>query len=280
MSKETDHLVTNIEDIYNKKYADSPQNKKSTWSRLKAKWFGLVLFFSLTLFIGIYFLTPYSQVGAIVVEGTDEVLDQEVINESKIRSGDSLWQTYFNKSEIEKEIKATLPQVKSMELTIKDFHDVHFDISEYETVAYLYKEDTYFKILDNEKVLREPYPNNVGNLPTFFNFVDEDVLQQMLSEYNQLEQSIQSMISEVEWIENERNPLLVKAYMNNGNEVLASIPSFSERLKRYPQLVRAVKGENGLFDLEAGAYFLPFSSVEDQEYDEENSVELDNEIVE
>ncbi|MEC6747622.1 cell division protein FtsQ/DivIB [Marinilactibacillus sp. XAAS-LB27] len=280
MSKKTDHLVTNIEDIYNKKYADSPQNKKSKWSRLKAKWFGLVLFFSLTLFIGIYFLTPYSQVGAIVVEGTDEVLDQEVINESKIRSGDSLWQTYFNKSEIEKEIKATLPQVKSMELTIKDFHDVHFDISEYETVAYLYKEDTYFKILDNEKVLREPYSNNVGNLPTFFNFVDEDVLQQMLSEYNQLEQSIQSMISEVEWIENERNPLLVKAYMNNGNEVLASIPSFSERLKRYPQLVRAVKGENGLFDLEAGAYFLPFSSVEDQEYDEENSVELDNEIVE
>ncbi|MFC6465431.1 cell division protein FtsQ/DivIB [Marinilactibacillus sp. GCM10026970] len=280
MSKKTDHSVTNIEDIYNKKYTDSPQTKKNKWNRLKAKWFGLVLFFSLTLFIGIYFLTPYSQVGAIVVEGTDEVLDQEIINESKIRSGDSLWQTYFNKSEIEKEIKATLPQVRSMELTIKDFHDVHFDISEYETVAYLYKENTYFKILDNEKVLREPYPNNVGNLPTFFNFVDENVLQQMLSEYNQLDQSIQSMISEVEWIESERNPLLVKAYMNNGNEVLASIPSFSERLKRYPQLVRAVKGENGLFDLEAGAYFLPFSSVEDQEYDEENSVELDNEIEE
>ncbi|WP_208558846.1 cell division protein FtsQ/DivIB [Marinilactibacillus kalidii] len=278
MSKKNNQSVTNIEDAYKKKHAHSPQNAKS--AHLKLKWTFLMTVFITMLLIAIYFISPYSKIEAVSVRGTNEVLDQEVIDASMIKSGDSLWKTYFDHSNVEDRVKNQYPQVKEMKLSINNLNNIELEISEYETVAYLYRDETYFKVLDNGEVLEEAYPNTVGNLPIFFNFKNETVLMQLLEEYKLLDSGIQSMLSEIEWIENDRNPLLVKAYMNDGNEVLASIPSFSERLNHYPQLVRAVNGENGLFDLEAGAYFLPFSSAEDQTYDEDNSVDLDSEMEE
>ncbi|WP_080146176.1 cell division protein FtsQ/DivIB [Marinilactibacillus piezotolerans] len=266
--------VTDIKDLYSKKNHNSPRHEDKYGKRLKLKWSVLMILFSMMLLISVYFLTPYSKIDTLTVQGSNEVLDQEIIESSEIQSGQSLWETYLEREAISQKVKESLPQVESIELNISGLNQLNFAVSEYQTVALLIKNDQYYKVLENGAVLEEANPNTNGGLPIMRNFNDSEVLEQMMAEYNTLSTSVQAMISEVEWVESERNSLLIKAYMNNGNEILASIPSFSERMQHYPQLVKAVKGENGLFDLEAGAYFIPFASEDEQSYDEENQVDL------
>lgn len=275
MKKNHHHSVTNIKELYTKKNIGSPSGKNKKGQMIKIKWTVLVLFFLTMMFSSIYFISPYSQIRTISVSGTNEVFDQEVIDSSGVHSGESLWGTYFERKAIFQNIKSELPQVKNVKLYIEGLNNFRFEISELKTVAYLTDGENYYNILEDGTTLKKEYTATGGNLPTFIGFSDGKVLNQMLDQYNELDDNVKAMISEMEWIQNDRNPLLVKAYMNNGNEILASIPSFAERMQRYPQLVRAVEGENGLFDLEAGAYFLPFSTENDQKYDEENSVEID-----
>ena len=62
--------------------------------------------------------------------------------------------------------------------------------------------------------------------------------------------------------------------MNNGNRVLSSIPTFAEKIPYYPQMVAAVAGEKGVFDMEVGVYFIPF--VDGQEINEDTEVDEEN----
>lgn len=280
MKQNHDPIVTDIKKAYSKKQSGSPPKEKKEKKIIKIKWAVLVCFFSFMMLTAIYFITPYSEIGSITVEGTEEVLDQEVINSSGVHAGESLWENYFERDSISQRITNDLPQIKELELSISGLHDFTFNVTEYQTVAYLAKESKYYKILENGTILVEEYPATLSDLPIMIGFTDEEVLQQLLTEYNNLDGTVKTMISEMEWIESDRNPLLVKAYMNDGSEILASIPSFSERMKHYPQLIKAVNGENGLFDLEAGAYFIPFSKDDDQKLDEESGIELEESIPE
>lgn len=275
LKQNQDPIITDIKKVYSKNQSASPLKEKKEKKLIKIKWVVLVCFFSFMMVAAIYFITPYSKIGSITVEGTEEVLDQEVINSSGVRAGESLWENYFERDSISRNITDELPQIKELELSISGFHDITVNVTEYQTVAYLAKESQYYKILENGTILVEEYPATLSDLPIMIGFTDEEVLQQLLTEYNSLDGTVKAMISEMEWVESDRNPLLVKAYMNNGNEILASIPSFSERMKHYPQLVKAINGENGLFDLEAGAYFIPFSKDDDQKLDEESGIELE-----
>ena len=48
--------------------------------------------------------------------------------------------------------------------------------------------------------------------------------------------------------------------MNDGNQVIGLYDNISKRLNYYPTMVESVEGELGVFNLETGAYFRPFSS--------------------
>ena len=61
--------------------------------------------------------------------------------------------------------------------------------------------------------------------------------------------------------------------MNDGNQVIGLYSNISRRLNYYPTMLESVKGESGVFNLETGAYFRPFSS----EYNIQESQDIKNE---
>ena len=69
----------------------------------------------------------------------------------------------------------------------------------------------------------------------------------------------------IELVTDRENPLFIRVYMNNGNRVLSLIPTFSEKIPYYPQMVKAVNGKKGVFDMEAGVYFTPFVDEQTEE---------------
>lgn len=258
----------------NKGVKNNGQKDISSFSRLKSlnmiyiKWGMLVFIFILSIVLSAYSISPYSKVNEVSVEGTTEVYDQEIYENSTIRMGESLFTVFRNRSDIEESIEANILQIADARINLSGLQAVTITVSEYDTVAYLLNEDQYYKILENGVILDESFPRITSNQPVLLNFSQGPVLDRMLEEYEEVDDQVKGAVSEIELMDSDRNEMLVRAFMNDGNEVLVSIPSLSERLNYYLQMRETVGDEKGLFDLEAGAYFIPFDSEDYEEYEE------------
>lgn len=226
-----------------------------------------------------YFISPYSKVGTISVEGNEAVYVQEIIDESGIRVGDSFIDTMQEQEAIQKDVTNQLPQVSQTTVAREGFNNILIQVSEFSTVAYIAQDGSYLRVLENGTVLDDAYNVSIGNQPVLSNFEEGDALNLMIEQLSQLDTPILNLISEIELVKDRSNPLFIRVFMNNGNRVLSSIPTFSEKIPFYPQMVQAVSGQKGVFDMEAGVYFTPFTTDEDidseTEVDESERQELE-----
>ncbi|MCA9765838.1 MAG: cell division protein FtsQ/DivIB [Carnobacterium sp.] len=221
----------------------------------------IILLFSFAILTVVYFISPLSKIEKISVSGANEVTEQSVINASQIKSGESLWETFFSRKEKEQLIKNQLSQVKSMDLKFDSINSYELAITEYKTVAHLEKKDTYYNILENGKIVNESRKVSIGNQPIFVNFKEGKVLNNMIEQYDKLKENIHNSISEIEYTPSKTDAYLIKIYMNDGNQVIASITSFSEKMAYYPDIVQKIGDKNGIINIEVGIYFYPFEPV-------------------
>ena len=64
--------------------------------------------------------------------------------------------------------------------------------------------------------------------------------------------------------------------MDDGFEVRAVIPTFSERMEYYPEITAQLNGlEKGVIDMEVGTYFTPYSEMYGPSEEDEEVVEED-----
>lgn len=265
-------LKEETEEVKNDGGKASSFSRLTSFNRLYIKWGMLVLLFMFSIILSAYSISPYSEVNGVSVEGTNEVYDQAVYQGSTIQMGDSIVTVLRNRSEIEEAIESSIPQISEASVRLSGLQTINITVSEYETVAYLLNEDQYYKILENGVILDEFLPRITSNQPVLLNFSQGSVLDRMLVEYEEVEESIKAIVSEIELMDSDRNDMLVRIFMNDGNEVLASIPTLAERLNYYLQMRETVGSEKGLFDLEAGAYFIPFTSDEYEEFEETDEI--------
>lgn len=245
-----------------------PKLKKQRQKKLITRLITLILLFSFAILIVVYFISPLSKVDIVSVSGTKEVADQEIIDVSQISSGDGLWEIFFERKEISKKVLFELPQVKTMEIDFSGLNDYTIKVEEYQTVAYLVEDNKYYNILENGKIVNESRKVSIGNPPIFKNFEENKALKAMIEQYQLLNENIQNSISEIEYIPSEVDEYLIKLYMNDGNQVIASIPSFAEKMIYYPDMVKKIGDQKGTINIEVGAYFSPFEYREEK--DEEN----------
>lgn len=233
------------------------------------KWVIVVGLFLFSGLISFYFISPYRLINEITVVGSVDVYDQVILESSQLSSGDSIWENYLNRDRIEEKIIQENPQVSQANLSLSGMQAIVITIEEYQTVAYLSNDNSYKKILENGKILENSVPRLNATEPILTNFEQGRPLLRLIDEYEKVDEDIQAIISEIDYIDHERNAMLVTVYMDDGNEVLVTIPNFSERLNYYREMKATVDDTKGLFDLEAGAYFIPFSSEEEPEEIEE-----------
>lgn len=256
--------------------------KKQRQKKLTIRLIMLILLFSFAILIVVYFISPLSKVDIVSVNGSKEVADQEIIDISQIKSGDNFWGTFFERKERSKKIFSELPQVKSAKINFGGLNDYTIKIEEYETVAYLAEDNKYYNILENGKIVNESRKVSIGNPPIFKNFEENKALSTIIVQYKLLNENIQNSISEIENTPSTIDDHLIKLYMNDGNEVIASIPSFAEKMVYYPDMVKKIGDQKGTFNIEVGAYFSPFEynegkkgeAAESKTTSDENSVEL------
>lgn len=272
--------MKNQSDEKSKSFENTLQNlKKQRQKKLTTRLITLILLFSFAILVVVYFISSLSKVDIVSVSGTKEVADQEVIDVSQIKSGDDFWGVFFERKEISKKVFSELPQVKAVEINFSGLNDYTIKIEEHQTVAYLAENNRYFNILENGKIVNESRKISIGNPPIFKNFKENEALNTIIVQYQLLNENIQNSISEIEYTPSDIDDHLIRLYMNDGNEVIASIPSFAEKMVYYPDMVKKIGDQKGTFNIEVGAYFSPFEYSEEKngaEKEEEKTTNNEN----
>lgn len=218
----------------------------------------LIFLFSFAIFLIVYFISPFSRIETISVVGANEVTDQAVIDASRLKSGDSLWSNFFERKKIAQKIENQLEQVKSATLQFDGLNSFKIAVKEYKTVAYLAKDNEYHNILENGKIVKESRKVSIGNPPIFVDFKEGPALDEMILQYSQLSTNIKNSISEIQFTQSDSDDYLITLNMNDGNQVIASIPSFAEQMAYYPDTVKKIDGQKGIINMEVGIFFKPF----------------------
>lgn len=253
MSENTNDKLVDI-----KKYSKEKERSK----REKTLYIILMVVFSVVLLLSLYTISPLSKVDEISTAGNTFLTDQAIIDSSGLSSGMSLWNILFKRNDFESQLVSSEPQVESAELQIDSLNDLSITISEIPIVAYLVQDDALYPVLENGEKVDEASSATHGNAPLLLNF-DEENLEDFINSYVTLDSTIKQLVSEVRFAPTESNPNRIIFYMNDGNQVYASINTFAERMAYYLSMTEAVGDAKGVYQLEVGAYFTPFDSTEE-----------------
>ncbi|SOB92422.1 cell division protein FtsQ [Ureibacillus xyleni] len=240
-----------------------PTLREKRRKRTNIKFIVLIILFFLTLFLLLYFQSPYSEIKKIQISGSNLVEDSEYLKQSDLQIGDSMWG--FHVGEIEKKIQQQY-WVKSVKVKRKWLTTVEIKVDEWQKVAYISEDNAFFPMLENGDVFRESNTLEPIDAPLFLQFDDEKLRKRLLKELAKLEPTVLALISQINATPTSADPYAITLFMNDGYEVRAEITTLAEKLNYYPSIVAQIEHASGyskgIIDIEVGSYYKSF----DDEY--------------
>lgn len=250
-----------------------PAMKKRRKRRTNAKFIIMITIFLFIILLLLYFQTSYSNISEIDVEGATLKDKEFYIEQSTLNVDESIWG--FKVAEVEALISNN-EWIKSVEVTRHFLNRIEIEIEEWQKVAYISKDNTFFPMLDNGVIFREPNELLPIDAPIFLRFEDEALRKKLLKQLTKLKPEVLSLISQINANPIESDPYAITLYMNNGYEVRADANTLAEKLNYYPSIIAQIENEEtfekGIIDIEVGSYYRPFSD----EYSIELNLEGEN----
>ncbi|WP_251549067.1 cell division protein FtsQ/DivIB [Neobacillus muris] len=224
----------------------------------------LFLFFAMIVVI-VYAQSPLSHIKKMAVKGNHVYSKEDIIDQSGLLKDTNIWEV--KKADVASKI-SELSEIKSAKVKIQLPNTVLINVKEYKRIAYLKRDEFYFPVMENGKILiAKKFGQAPDNAPILFNFDEGDVLDEMIQELQKLPAAITNSISEIHHTPKKTDQYHVSLYMNDGFEVSATIRSFSEKMIHYPSIISQLDpNQKGIIDLEVGSYFKAFETeVEETE---------------
>ena len=206
-----------------------------------------------------YFISPLSHVQSVTVRGTNQLSKAQVITATKIKPGIALWSVIGHDQRTTKRANRSQPQIGKVTTKLVGVNRVRVTVKEIRIAGYLVAGQQYRRILENGLILKATYSQPGGGSPIYANFKSGHRLETMIAQYAKLPSAVKHNISEIKFAPNKSNPERVHLYMNDGNEVYATISTFASKMAYYPGIVAKMKAK-GVINLEVGAYSHPFKN--------------------
>ena len=201
----------------------------------------------LVVIVCLYFLGRSSiniKTKNIIIKGNNYLSDYEVIMMAGIKDYPEF--ITLNTNKIEKTIKGN-PYVTKVKVSKKFNFVLEIDIEE----AY----PLYFDSINNKQVLSNYNEVDEYNLsPRLINKVSEEKLDKYKEAMLEIDKSILSLISEIEYIPNEFDEDRFLLYMNDGNAVYLTLTKF-ESINYYSEVLPQLEGHKGILYLDSGNHF-------------------------
>lgn len=247
---------------FSMRYQQTPKEKE-LFKRLSI----ILSLLALAIFITLYFISPFSKVGKIIVSGVEKSDATSIVESSELKIGKSLWEQYFNRKDLSQEIIKVNPRVKSANIQLKNMNVLQIKVTEFETIGYVEKSGKQYEVLSNGKFLEEQTTEKIEGLPLLINFEEGENLTEFIQAYEQMADEIKDKIETIESLATKTNPFRIQFKMKDGNEVIGLSTTIADKMAFYDKIVAEMK-EQGVIDMEAstsGVFSYPFKTEESSE---------------
>ncbi|MBQ6445988.1 FtsQ-type POTRA domain-containing protein [Cytobacillus oceanisediminis] len=243
-----------------------PKLKEQRRKKANRRLIFLLLLFFLIIVCVIYFQSPLSHVKNIEITGNHLYTYEDLEKMSGINSNTNIWT--IKKDKLAEKLKDT-GGIKSAKISIAIPNTVHIDVKEYRKIAYFEVKNKFIPLLENGDMLHDrAMTNSPYDAPIIKDMKSEDerVITKIGEELSNLSAEVYNAISEIRYTPKNTDKWHVTIYMNDGNQVLASLSSFSDKMKHYPSIIAQLNTDKkGVIDLEVGSYFKAFESEGEKE---------------
>ncbi|MFD1204064.1 cell division protein FtsQ/DivIB [Sporosarcina contaminans] len=248
-----------------------PSMREKRRRKTNKKFLFVLFIFGLALLLLLYFQSPLSKVKDIHIRGATLYDQQFYLEESGIGENSPFWG--FDAQEVEEKLSA-IAGVDEVKVTRKWMRDVEINISEWKMVAYIEDGDDFGLLLENGEMFPDSIQN--PNVPILNKVDDEEVRKRITSQLLKMDAEVFQLISEIIYTGSEDDADTITAYMDDGYEVHAVIPTFAEKMAYYPEITSQLdEYEKGIIDMEVGTFFTPFSELYGKKEESDMDVEED-----
>lgn len=269
-SKKNTNNKTKVEQKNYESFADRlPNVKKVRNKRLYRRLILIVSIFMMAILFLIYFVSPLSKLGDILVSGNQNVPIQTIIEQSTLKKGESLWEQFSKREIYEKQIQRQLPRIKTVKILLKSLNSFIIKVEEYKVVAMSSKNNIYYPILENGKVLSEELKTPQSGMPIIKNFEDQEIIKNLMTSYGKLEEEVKQNILEITYTPTKSNSELVNLHMKDTNIVVINISELHVKMPYYKEIEKRMT-KPGTIDMEVGIYSKAFETEESSETSTEN----------
>lgn len=194
--------------------------------------------------IGFYtFKVVVSPINNIFVSGNKYLTDQEIIDIAGVRNYPSfILTTKYNmkkkllKNDLIDEVKIKKSFGRILTIEVEESNPL-----------FIYNDKV---ILSNSKQI----DNKDHKLPTITNYVEEDILNKLIEKYQNVDDEIKIMISEIEYVPNDIDKERFIITMNDGNYVYITLYKITS-INEYIKIVSTLNNKKGILYLDSGNYF-------------------------
>ncbi|WP_153731204.1 cell division protein FtsQ/DivIB [Sporosarcina obsidiansis] len=230
-----------------------PSMRKKRRRKTNKRFILLVALFLVVLLSLLYFQSPLSDVKDISINDTKLADGVFYKDQSGLFTGQSLWG--FHTKDIEKKL-LKIPSVKEVTVSRKFINHVTIKVTEWEPIAYIENKAQFDLLLVNGERIEVNDPDSLLHAPILSGFTEPDVIEQMIQQLQQMDNSVFELISEIHYTEEDK----IKVFMNDGYEVHAAINSFAEKMSYYTEIIAQLpKEEKGVLDVEIGVFFKTYT---------------------
>ncbi|MFC6274589.1 cell division protein FtsQ/DivIB [Levilactobacillus tangyuanensis] len=219
---------------------------------------GLLLgVFTVVILAMVYLVSPLSHFQKITVRGAEALSAKQVQQAAGVRPGDSIFSVTGHESKVAKRAVKNNSRIKKARVIFAKPNHLTIRVVEYETAGYVMRDNRYDEVLENGIVSHQSVSQPKSGTPVYGNFKSSKSLHKMILQYAKLDADIKRSISEIQASPTKSNPNRLHLFMNDGNEVYATITNFSTKMAYYPGIAAKMK-QKGVVNLEVGAYSYPF----------------------
>lgn len=217
----------------------------------------LLTSFTVVILAMVYLVSPLSHLQRVRVTGAHALSVHQIQTATGVLPGDSIFNVMGHEKKLQQQALQRNSRLKKVTVQFHLLNHATIRVTEYVTAGYVMRQNRYYEVLENGIVSQQSVSQPKSGTPVYGQFKTTKRLHRMILQYAKLDSDIKSSISEIQDSPTKSNPDRVHLFMNDGNEVYASIPSFAKKMAYYPSIAAKMK-QKGVVNLEVGAYSYAF----------------------
>ncbi|MBG9981804.1 hypothetical protein HZY86_01600 [Aerococcaceae bacterium DSM 111020] len=201
-------------------------------------------------------MMPFDRVNTVQLTGNQTLTRDDILTATQIQPMDKKEQVVEQEDEIIDLAKTINPLINDLTFETNDWRGLNIEVEESQVVGKIQQDGQLYRVLSNGVLLELEDNHTLVELPWIQDFNLEG-LEKLGHNIPQINPTLLAEMDTIYYSQNPEKPHVIEVQMKDGNIVKASLATFAEKVQYYPEMKRQVGGQQGIYNLEVGAYFTP-----------------------